>query len=91
LDGTGAGGNTGEFFGNIRNDMPRIIRVRVDASGDGRWDLDNIEYGVRVIVDGIPEPPTLLLAGSRTGCVGLVPPALSGKRHAGHRALTLTT
>jgi hypothetical protein len=43
---TGASGNTAEFFGIFRNDMPRIARVQLDAGGDGRWGVDNIKYGV---------------------------------------------
>lgn len=61
LETTGASGDTAEFFGIWRADMPRITLVQLDASGDGGWGLDNIEYGL------IPEPATagtcLLLGG----------------------------
>lgn len=57
---TGATGDSAEFFGIFRNDMPRIIRVQLDASGDGRWGVDNLEYGVAAAA---PEPGTLVLLG----------------------------
>lgn len=50
LETTGGGGNSAEFFGIFRNDMPQITLVQLDASGDGRWGIDTIEYGV------VPEP-----------------------------------
>ncbi|MFB8792178.1 MAG: hypothetical protein U7123_25860 [Potamolinea sp.] len=43
---TAGTGNSAEFFGIFRNNMPRIKRVLLDASGDGLWGIDNIEYGV---------------------------------------------
>ena len=52
---TGGSGNTAEFFGIYRNDMPRITLVQLDSSGDGRWGIDTIEYGL------IPEPATVLV------------------------------
>jgi hypothetical protein len=45
LETTAASGDSAEFFGVFRNDMPRILRVELDASGDGLWGIDNIEYG----------------------------------------------
>ncbi len=42
LDTTGSGGRIGEFVGVFRNDRPPIIRVDMDASGDGQWGIDNI-------------------------------------------------
>ncbi len=59
---TGASGNTAQFFGIFRNDMPKITTVRFDASGDGLWGLDNIEYGAAAGV--VPEPASLLLLGT---------------------------
>ncbi|MCK4850459.1 MAG: PEP-CTERM sorting domain-containing protein [Phycisphaerae bacterium] len=50
---TGVGGDSAEFFGIFRNDMPQITLVQLDASGDGRWGIDTIEYS--------PEPATLAL------------------------------
>ena len=50
---TGAGGNSAEFFGIFRNDMPRITLVQLDSSGDGRWGIDTLEYGL------VPEPASL--------------------------------
>lgn len=32
---TASGGNIAEFFGIFRNDRPPIVRVQLDASGDG--------------------------------------------------------
>ena len=34
-----------EFFGIYRNDLPQVTKVEIDASGDGIWGIDNIEYG----------------------------------------------
>ena len=65
---TGVGGDSAEFYGLFRNDQPRIVLVKLDASGDGRWGIDNIEYGT-VPHDAVPEPTSLLLLG--TGLVGL--------------------
>ncbi|MBX3387949.1 MAG: hypothetical protein KF691_00695 [Phycisphaeraceae bacterium] len=44
IETTGSGGVTGEFVGIWRNDMPRIIRLRLDASGDGSWGVDDIQW-----------------------------------------------
>ncbi len=38
-------GDSAEFIGLFRNDMPPISLVQIDARGDGRWGVDNIEYG----------------------------------------------
>ncbi len=46
FDGTGGSGNTAEFFGMFRNDRPQIRLVQLNASGDGLWGIDTIEYGV---------------------------------------------
>jgi len=70
LEPTGASGNTAEFFGIWRNDMPRITRVWLDASGDGRWGLDNIEYGGLAKAPVIPEPS--FLAGGVTALFAAV-------------------
>lgn len=59
---TGASGDSAEFFGIFHNDMPRITRVQLDASGDGRWGVDTIEYGV-VSSTVVPEPSSLMLFG----------------------------
>jgi hypothetical protein len=42
---TSTGGNSAEFFGIFTNDQPPITLVQLDAAGDGRWGIDNIEYG----------------------------------------------
>lgn len=67
LDATGVSGNTAEFGGIFRNDQPRITLVQFDATGDGNWGLDNIEYGDTAPV---PEPSScvlLTLAGALFG------------------------
>jgi len=64
---TAASGDTAEFFGIYRNDMPQIVKVELDASGDGMWGIDNLEYGVVV-----PEPSTLVLAGLALLAAGLL-------------------
>ena len=58
LGATALSGNSAEFFGIFRNDMPQITLVQLDASGDRSWGIDTIEYS--------PEPGTLglLLMGS---------------------------
>jgi len=66
FEGTGASGDTAEFFGIFRNDMPRIIAVALDASGDGLWGIDTIEYGV------VPEPGSFLLAAAGLAGLGLL-------------------
>ncbi|MCC6675605.1 MAG: EF-hand domain-containing protein [Phycisphaerales bacterium] len=33
-----------EFVGFYRNDRPPIVRVQMDASGDGTWGIDDIQY-----------------------------------------------
>lgn len=58
---TASGGNSAEFFGIFRGDGPRIVGVRLDASGDASWGVDNIRYGV------VPEPGTLVLIGLGLG------------------------
>ena len=66
---TATGGDSAEFFGIFRNDMPGIIKVQLDASGDGRWGVDNLEYGV---LAEVPEPGTLVLLGLGLLGAGLV-------------------
>jgi len=61
---TGASGNSAEFFGIFRNDMPRIIRVQLDATGDGAWGIDNLRYGV------VPEPSSVLALMSGFAVLG---------------------
>ena len=60
---TAVGGASGEFFGIFRGPEPAITRIELDASGDGRWAVDNIEYGSEG--NTIPEPSAwvLTLAG----------------------------
>lgn len=41
--------------------MPRITLIQLDASGDGRWGLDNIEYG-QTAAAAVPEPASATLA-----------------------------
>ena len=50
---TGGSGDSAEFFGIFRNDMPQITLVQLDSSGDGRWGIDTIEYA--------PEPATMIV------------------------------
>lgn len=59
-------GNSAEFTGIFKNDMPRITLVQLDASGDGSWGIDNIEYGS----SAVPVPAAAWLFGS--GLIGLV-------------------
>jgi hypothetical protein len=62
LDETGGSpGNTEEFFGIFRNDMPAVTRLQIDVDGNGSWGVDNIEFGVAAV---IPEPGTFALFGS---------------------------
>ncbi len=57
LEGTGSGGQSGEFWGLVAENGLNIAKVEFDATGDGSWGLDNIEYGV------VPEPMTITLLG----------------------------
>lgn len=57
-----------EFYGIFRNDMPRITRLQMDASGDGRWGIDNIEYGNS---QEVPEPSALVMLGIGACVAGL--------------------
>jgi len=54
--------DSAEFFGIFRNDYPRIKLLQLDARGDGRWGVDNIEYGAPVVMADVPEPGSLGLA-----------------------------
>lgn len=64
FEGTGASGDSAEFFAIFRNDMPQITKVELDASGDGTWGIDNLEYGV------VPVPAAAWLFGF--GLLGLI-------------------
>ena len=64
LETTAFGGNSAEFLGIFRNDMPRIAFIDLDASGDRQWAVDNIEYGL------VPVPAAVWLFGS--GLLGLI-------------------
>lgn len=57
IDGNG---DSAEFYGIFRNDRPRITRVQLDASGDGLWGIDNIEFGR---ANPVPEPSSFALMG----------------------------
>jgi PEP-CTERM motif len=57
IETTGVSGDSAEFFGFHTNGGPRIQRIRIDASGDGTWGIDNLEYG------RVPEPATMALVG----------------------------
>jgi hypothetical protein len=61
IETTGASGDTAEFVALYRNDQPQIRLVRLDASGDGEWGIDTIEYGG--MPAPVPEPATLGLLG----------------------------
>lgn len=43
-EGTGTSGASGEFIGVWRNDRAPILRVQMDASGDGLWGIDDIMF-----------------------------------------------
>jgi hypothetical protein len=44
VETTGSGGFAGEFVGVWRNDRPPIVRVQMDATGDGTWGIDDIMW-----------------------------------------------
>lgn len=45
IETTATGGNSAEFVGIWRNDLAPIVRIRMDATGDGQWGIDSIMYG----------------------------------------------
>ena len=59
---TAVSGDSAEFYGIVAQGMPPITKVQLDASGDGRWGVDNLMYAV-------PEPGTLAILG--LGLVGI--------------------
>ncbi len=65
FDGTAVSGDSAEFFGLFRNDMPRITRIEMDAGGDGAWAIDNLEYGVSTV----PLPGAAWLLGGAFGAL----------------------
>ncbi|MEX2481376.1 MAG: hypothetical protein WD928_10985 [Gammaproteobacteria bacterium] len=69
IETTGAGGDSAEFTGIFRNDMPGITRIELDASGDGTWGLDNIAFGLTPVplpgALALFAPAVLVLAGQR--------------------------
>lgn len=67
LNSTAISGDSAEFFGIFRNDRPRISQVRLDATGDGLWGIDNIQYGVVAVP--VPEPSGVVLMG--VGALGV--------------------
>jgi hypothetical protein len=64
IETTEASGDSAEFLGIFRNNMPGITRVELNATGTGYWGVDNIEYG-----PAVPIPGALYLLGS--GLLGL--------------------
>jgi len=77
-DSTRASGDTAEFLGFFRKDLPQITQLRLDFSGV-TFGVDNLEYGV------VPEPSGVLLAG--IGALALLGgrPRRHGTRAAGGR------
>lgn len=65
LEGTGVSGDSAEFWGFYRNDQPKIVRLQMNAAGDGEWGIDNIEFGP----EPVPEPATMALVGFALGAV----------------------
>jgi len=57
---TATSGNSAEFFGIFRNDMPKITLVQLDATGDNNWAVDDLEFGAPV---PLPGAVYLLLSG----------------------------
>ncbi len=69
LETTGASGNSAEFAGIVANDMPQISMIQLDASGDNKWGIDNIEFGG---VSAVPIPAAAWLFGSALLGLGVV-------------------
>jgi hypothetical protein len=71
LETTGSSGDSAEFAGLFRNDMPQIASVQLDASGDASWGIDTIEYGVVPVGPApVPVPGALLLGAVGAGIAG---------------------
>jgi hypothetical protein len=51
IETTGSGGRIGELVGVWRNNKPPIVRVEMDASGDGVWGIDDIMWIVSCPAD----------------------------------------
>jgi hypothetical protein len=66
IETTTTSGNSAEFTGIFRNDMPKITLVQMDSSGDGSWAIDNLEYGA----SAVPVPAAIWLFSS--GLIGLI-------------------
>lgn len=67
---TAVSGDSAEFYGIFRSDMPRIAVVWLDASGDASWGIDMIEYGVVPADATIPAPGAVLLGAVGMGITG---------------------
>jgi hypothetical protein len=66
---TASSGDTAEFIGIWRNDRPQIVQIAMNASGDARWGIDNIEYGSFATGASAPEPATAFLMLAALGGV----------------------
>ena len=51
IETTGSGGRIGEFIGVWRNNRAPIVRVQMDATGDGVWGIDDIMWIVSCPAD----------------------------------------
>jgi PEP-CTERM motif len=58
---TPSDGDSAQFYGIFDNNLPQITKIQFDASGDGIWGIDNIEFGANAAV--VPEPSSLVLFG----------------------------
>lgn len=49
---TATSGDSAEFIGLYRNDMPKITLIQLNATGDNSWAVDDLEFGAPVPVPG---------------------------------------
>lgn len=67
IESTGSSGDSAEFWGVWRNDMPRIRQLIFSGTsgGDGEWGLDDLTYGA------VPEPSAIVAFGGALAALAI--------------------